>query len=136
MAIALANAQTSQRTVTQGKRVMLKIYQRFTFDAAHRLPDWPDLHGHSYTVELWFEGPTVEGYVIPAKDLANIAATIKQKLDHRFLNDIIPIPTSENIALFIWDQLADRQTRNKVVVYRESCGMGVEYSGEIDPGFA
>jgi 6-pyruvoyltetrahydropterin/6-carboxytetrahydropterin synthase len=131
MATELANSQDSQHSIAEKpSAAVLKIFQRFTFDAAHRLPDWPDLHGHSYTVELWFEGPTVNGYVIPARTLSELATTIKSKLDHKYLNDIIPIPTSENIALFIWEQLAETANRKKVVVYRESCGMGVEYSGK------
>jgi 6-pyruvoyltetrahydropterin/6-carboxytetrahydropterin synthase len=133
MATELANAQDSQHSLEQKPRVaVLKIFQRFTFDAAHRLPDWPDIHGHSHTVELWFEGPATDGYVIPAKDLSKIAIAIKEKLDHRYLNDIIPIPTSENIALFIWQEMGQERNRKKVVVYRESCGMGVEYSGDSD----
>ena len=132
MATELANAQDSQHPIKEKPSVaVLKIFQRFTFDAAHRLPDWPDLHGHSYTVELWFEGPAKDGYVIRAGDLAELAGTIKRKLDHKYLNDIIPIPTSENIAVFIWNELSGTATRKKVVVYRESCGMGVEYSGEL-----
>ena len=39
----------------------MKVFKRFTIDAAHRLPDKPELHGHSYKVEAWFEGPVVDG---------------------------------------------------------------------------
>jgi len=30
---------------------------------------------------------------------------VLQKLDHHFLNDLIPLPTSENISAWIWEQL-------------------------------
>lgn len=129
MAIELANAQDSEHSLTRQRAEILRIFQRFTFDAAHRLPDWPELHGHSYTVELWFEGPVIDGYVIPERELLGLTKTIKEKLDHKYLNDVISTPTSENIALFIWGQLAHVESRKKVVIYRESCGMGVEYSG-------
>ena len=108
----------------------MKVFKRFTIDAAHRLPDKPELHGHSYKVEVWFEGPVVDGYVIREADLAALIEQVRNKLDHKYLNDIILVPTSENIAKFIWDEFAATRKIAKVVVYRESCEMGVEYTGE------
>ena len=108
----------------------MKIFRRFSFEAAHRLPDWPDLHGHSYGVEVWFEGPVVDGYVIRESDLTTLTDAVRKKLDHKYLNEFMPRPTSENIAKFIWNELAATGKIAKVLVYRESCGMGVEYSGE------
>lgn len=110
----------------------MKVFKRFTIDAAHRLPDMPGLHGHTYRVEVWFEGPVVGGYVIREADLNVRVERVRTKLDHKYLNDIIPVPTSENIAKFIWDALADTGTISKVIVFRPSCGMGVEYAGESE----
>jgi 6-pyruvoyltetrahydropterin/6-carboxytetrahydropterin synthase len=110
----------------------VKVFKRFTIDAAHRLPDMPGLHGHTYRVEVWFEGPVVGGYVIREADLNVRVERVRTKLDHKYLNDIIPVPTSENIAKFIWDALADTGTISKVIVFRPSCGMGVEYAGESE----
>ena len=42
----------------------MKAFKQFNFDAAHQLPDWPGIHGHSYTAEVWFEGPADNGYVM------------------------------------------------------------------------
>ena len=108
----------------------MKVFKRFTIDAAHRLPDRPELHGHSYKVEVWFEGPVVDGYVIREIELNTLVKQVQNKLDHKYLNDIILVPTSENIAKFIWDEFAATRKIDKVVVYRESCEMGVEYTGE------
>ncbi len=108
----------------------MKVFKRFTIDAAHRLPDMPELHGHSYKVEVWFEGPVVDGYVIRATELNTLVKQVQNKVDHKYLNDIIPHPTSENIAKFIWNEFAATRKIAKVVVYRESCEMGVEYTGE------
>ena len=110
----------------------MKVFKRFTIDAAHRLPDMPELHGHTYRVEVWFEGPVVDGYVIREADLNTLIERVRMKLDHKYLNDIISVPTSENIAMFIWDAFADTGKIAKVIVYRQSCEMGVEYSGESE----
>ena len=108
----------------------MKIFKRFSFDCAHRLPDWPDVHGHSYQAEVWFEGPVVDGYVIRESELNAIIERVRTKLDHRYLNDFIGTPTSENIAKFIWDELAHTARLSKVQLFRPSCGLGVEYVGE------
>lgn len=110
----------------------MKVFKRFTIDAAHRLPDRPELHGHSYKVEVWFEGPVVDGYVIREIELNTLVKQVQNKLDHKYLNDVILNPTSENIAKFIWNEFAATRKIAKVVVYRESCEMGVEYTGEVN----
>ena len=84
----------------------------FYFDAAHFLKDYPGkcskLHGHTYRLEVVIEGePDEKGMV---KDFARVGAIVKEKLlselDHSSLNDLIPNPTCEQIALFIWQKLA------------------------------
>ena len=108
----------------------MRIFKRFTFDAAHRLPDWPDVHGHSYNVEVWLEGPVVDGYVIPERELTEWTERVRRQLDHKYLNDFIEKPTSENIAKYIWSQFATSGFIRRVIVFRKSCGMGVEYEGD------
>ncbi len=108
----------------------MKIFKRFTFDAAHRLPDWPGLHGHSYEVEVWFEGPAEDGYVMRESELARIVGAVRERLDHSYLNDIIPVPTSENIARYLWRELLPAGKLSRVRVYRPSIGLGVEYEGD------
>jgi 6-pyruvoyltetrahydropterin/6-carboxytetrahydropterin synthase len=34
-----------------------------------------------------------------------VNAKVIAKLDHRFLNDLIPLSTAENISVWIWEQL-------------------------------
>ena len=33
---------------------MLEALKEFTFEAAHRIPPYSDLHGHSFVVEIQF----------------------------------------------------------------------------------
>jgi len=45
-------------------------------------------------------------------DFDEIAALVEplviDRLDHSSLNDLLPNPTAEHIALWIWNELADR----------------------------
>lgn len=88
----------------------MKITQVFTFEAAHQLPLVPDghkcknMHGHSYRVEITFEGDLKEnGFVADFFDIEKMVGPIIKKLDHHTLNDIegLENPTAENIVLWI-----------------------------------
>lgn len=107
----------------------MKICRRETFNSAHRLfrPEWddnknfdvfgkcshPNYHGHNYALEVWIDGEVnpETGFVIDLKDLKEIIQTeITEKFDHRNLNLDCKefegiIPTTENIAIVIWNIL-------------------------------
>jgi 6-pyruvoyltetrahydropterin/6-carboxytetrahydropterin synthase len=84
-----------------------RIGKRFRFEAAHFLPGLPEghqcarMHGHSYEVEFvliaaQLSGP---GFVTDFGDLTPVKRMIDGELDHRVLNEVLPIvPTSENLA--------------------------------------
>ena len=92
----------------------MKITQAFTFEAAHRLPNVPDthrckrMHGHSYRVELTFEGPVdpTSGFVVDFFDIETVFAPILDQLDHQTLNEVpgLENPTAENIARWIFNR--------------------------------
>jgi 6-pyruvoyltetrahydropterin/6-carboxytetrahydropterin synthase len=94
---------------------MITIAKRFTFDAAHCLPLMPDghkcqrLHGHTYAVEIQLTGDVdpATGLVVDYDDIAKIWAPLHDALDHRYLNDVLECPTTENLVLWIVDRLRD-----------------------------
>lgn len=67
-------------------------------------------------------------------DFADIKAAFKplhDQLDHFYLNDVpgLENPTSEVLAKWIWDRLADKLPLAAVQV-RETCTSGCIYRGE------
>ncbi len=96
---------------TDRRRMRLDV--EFYFAAAHRLPRYEGpcfrMHGHNYKFFV-----TVEGEVDPATGMIADFGVIKQvvgerilaKVDHRTLNDTLDNPTAENIARWIWEELA------------------------------
>lgn len=95
----------------------------FKFDAAHNLVHYhgkcENLHGHTYRLRVVVEGsPDAEGMIIDFSELSGIVKELViSRLDHAYLNDIIPQPSAENIALWIWEKLYDSLTRDSCKLY-------------------
>ncbi|MEU4570294.1 6-carboxytetrahydropterin synthase QueD [Micromonospora sp. NPDC023956] len=117
----------------------MEIFREFTFEAAHRLPNVPEghkcarLHGHSYRVAVHVSGDVdpQAGWVMDFGDLKQAFEPVRDRLDHHYLNEVpgLENPTSEVLARWIWDRLADRLPLSAVSV-RETCTSGCVYRGE------
>ena len=118
-----------------------EIFKEFRFEAAHQLPHVPAehkcarLHGHSFKVEVHVRGPIDDhtGWVIDFADITAAWAPIGALLDHRYLNEIDGLensPTSENLALWIWERIAPTLPLLSKIVVRETCTSGCTYAGE------
>ena len=135
---------------------MIYVTRRETFCASHRLYN-PNLsddennrlfgkcnningHGHNYVLEVTVAGKTdpKTGYVVDLKLLKNIIIeNVVEKVDHKnlnldvdFLNDTIP--TTENLAVGIWNQLVDKIPSGKLTSVKlyETENNYIEYKGE------
>ena len=109
----------------------MKLFKRFTFEAAHSLPDYPEIHGHSYHVEVWVQGNAVNGYVMRESELEKECLYIKSIYDHKNLDNFFDLPTSENIAIEIWT-LLKHLPLFEVRVERPTIGLGAVYNGEFE----
>lgn len=116
----------------------MDLFREFTFEAAHRLPMVPAghkcarLHGHSFRVEVRVRGPVdpALGWVMDFADLKAAFAPLHDQLDHTYLNEVpgLENPTSENLAVWIWDRLRPTLPLAAVTV-RETCTSGCVYQG-------
>jgi 6-pyruvoyltetrahydropterin/6-carboxytetrahydropterin synthase len=100
----------------------------------------PHGHGHNYMLEVTVAGllnPTT-GMVVDLKELKTILEReVLRLMDHKFLNQEVPafatkIPTTENLAVEIWDLLAPKLTFGKLHRIRlyETPDLYVDYYGE------
>jgi len=119
--------------------VAVEIFKEFRFEAAHRLPNLPAdhkcsrLHGHSFHVAVHVAGDVDphSGWVIDFGDIKAAFQPLEEELDHHYLNEVpgLDNPTSENIAIWIWDRLAPALPGLSKVVVRETCTSGCAYAG-------
>lgn len=132
-----------------------RVTRRVHFCAGHRLhnPEFddernrtiygacsnPNGHGHNYDLEVTVEGevdPDV-GYVMDLRLLKGLLEDeVIADLDHANLNVDVPwlagvVPTTENLAIAIWNRLADRIHGARLASVRlwETERNSVEYRG-------
>jgi len=138
---------------------MILLTRRATFSASHYYwnPAWTEEqnaarfgrcanrqgHGHNYTLEVTVSGEVdpVSGFVVDLKWLKDvIEREVLDVYDHRHLNHEVPefatsIPTTENIAIAVWNRLdgpvkaAGGANLNRVRVY-ETSDIFADYLGE------
>ncbi|HVV73434.1 MAG TPA: 6-carboxytetrahydropterin synthase QueD [Verrucomicrobiae bacterium] len=118
----------------------MELRKSFQFEAAHRLPRLPKshkcsrLHGHSFSVEIVVAGPCDRrlGWLMDYADISDAFRPIWAQLDHYYLNRIpgLSNPTSENIAIWIWNRLKPRLPLLAEVVVAETCTAKCIYRGE------
>lgn len=133
----------------------ITICRKSHFNAAHKLynPIWSkeknmnvfgrcsyeNYHGHNYKLIVKFEGEIDQdtGMVMDLSDLKKIIVNeVEDVLDHKNLNLDIDyfkdkIPSTENLAVFIWNKLNDSielEGKLSIVLY-ETPRNFVEYSG-------
>lgn len=135
---------------------MIYITRRETFAASHRLynPEWSDEkndavydkcankngHGHNYVLEVVVCGEVnpETGYLLDLKILKQIIKErVIKEVDHKHLNYDVPflkdkIPTAENIAIGIWNQMVNNLPAGRLysVKLYETENNYVEYKGE------
>jgi len=117
----------------------VELFKTFTLEAAHRLPKVPAehkcrrLHGHSFRIELHVAGPIDRelGWVIDFAELTQAFKPLYDQLDHHYLNEIpgLENPTSEQLAIWIWDRLKSKLALLSAVVIHETCTSGCRYNG-------
>ncbi len=117
----------------------MDLRKTFQFEAAHLLPRLPEthkcrrLHGHSFQVEIVVSGELDSelGWVMDYADMSASFKSLWEQLDHRYLNEVpgLDNPTSENIAIWIWDRLKPSLPLLSEVVVAETCTACCSYRG-------
>lgn len=123
-------------------RYTLKVLTDFA--AAHALRHYPGdcakLHGHNWKVEAEVSASELNelGIGMDFKQIRRETKAICERLDHTYLNELSPFdeinPTAENIAAYIYHQLAERlnsaTTRVSAITIWETERASVRYTEE------
>ncbi len=91
----------------------MRVTREFRFEAAHNLLEYRGacerLHGHSYLLQVTVEAPVGQDGL--AFDFARLKEIVEERvlarLDHAYLNEVVPQSSAENVAIWVWERLKD-----------------------------
>lgn len=88
----------------------LRLHTETVIDSCHRLEGYcgkcVNLHGHSWKIEIEFEGDSADRDPVGILVDFGIVAALKEELDHKYLNDVIGHnPTAENLTMWVKEWL-------------------------------
>lgn len=94
---------------------IIQLHTETTIDSAHFLQGYDgnckNFHGHSWFLEIWIRGLRVDLNEVGILFDFGEVKRIKERFDHKLLNNIHPFteinPTAENISSVIYDQLKE-----------------------------
>ena len=98
-------------------------------DCAHFLPGHPkcgQVHGHTYRVDVTIEGDHRGGMILDFGDLKAQTREVLQRYDNRHWNDVLEVPTVENICVLLSEQLRERIRFPLVIRVWEGSGKWAE----------
>lgn len=93
------------------------------FSSSHQLRNYggkcENMHGHNFGVEVVVQGDKLDDkvhYLVDFKELKKRTKAVLDQLDHKHLNEVPPFteinPSSENIAMFIYQELKSAMPEN------------------------
>lgn len=115
---------------------MYEIAKQFHFSASHIIEGVPEnhpcgrLHGHNYVVELVLGSTRLDktGFIVDYNELRPFGEFIRDNLDHRHLNDVLPGPTTaEFIAKYLYDKAKAMWPQTVAVRISETTRTWAEY---------
>ena len=116
--------------------VHMILSKEFEFEASHKLPNYDgncaNLHGHSYKLIVHIKGmPDPDtGMVMDFKELKYMANKyVVDRFDHTYINDIMDVPTAENMIVFMWNELILHMPQLYKLELWETRTSKVEYRG-------
>jgi 6-pyruvoyltetrahydropterin/6-carboxytetrahydropterin synthase len=117
---------------------MVELKVKSNFAAAHHLNgykgDCSQTHGHTFSVIVLVRVEKLNeiGIGIDFKELKKEIEHYLKQLDHKYLNDLMPFknvnPTSENIAIWLFNSLTENLAPQKVKVYSVTIEESDKYS--------
>ena len=119
---------------------MFELSKEFRFEAAHTLQraigteGSRRVHGHSYRAEVAVRGlpDPASGMIVDLGLFDQSLQTVRESLDHHFLDDVAGLgpATLENLSFWIWQALVKNGVMPaRVTVARDSSGETCIYTG-------
>lgn len=117
----------------------MTVFHEFTIESARRLTSLPDshicsrLHGNTFRIRVGVMGPIDQaaGWIMDFADVAAVVEPVLDQVDHTLLNEVpgLENPTTENLAVWIWDQVKPTLDGLAEITILENATTGCRYTG-------
>lgn len=115
----------------QNKIFSITVSSAFSAEHSHDKTLNEAIHRHDFKYEITLRAPlNEEGYIEDFRKVENLLKEINSKLEGRNLNEILPLPTTENLAYHIFREVKKvfpstvritlREKENYSATYEES----------------
>src|SRR4051812_20383217 len=111
----------------------MRVGRSFHVDSSHVLPGHPKcgvMHGHTYRFDVVVEGPDEDAMVIDFDELRSKADAFLDGFDHVHLNEVLAMPTVENLARHVYAGLKRELPGLALIRVWEGDGKYAEYEPE------
>jgi 6-pyruvoyltetrahydropterin/6-carboxytetrahydropterin synthase len=118
--------------------IPMTVFKKVRIEVAHCLHGHVrcgQIHGHSMTITVGISGNVnIEtGMVMDFNSLKEILQKeIVDRFDHKYLNDVLPIPTAEYFAVYLYKRLQSWGLNVALIRIQETDNNYIEYTGTLD----
>ncbi len=116
--------------MNKNKNVSITVESSFSASHWHdkTLNEPPHNHNFSYGVTLNGE-VNEEGYLVDFRALQASLEELNKTLENKNLNELFRYPTTENLAIYIFEQLSKHYPQTVKVTVKEKEGFSATYEG-------
>lgn len=111
------------------KNIKISIQSQFRASHYHRGSLSEPLHDHTFKYIITLKGPlNEEGFLVDFREVENYLYELNKNLSMKVLNQIIPLSTTEAVAVFLFDKIKEKfpQICKIQIFEKENCSVTYE----------
>jgi len=106
--------------MSKNKNVSITVSSAFTASHWHDKALNEPVHSHNFKYSVTLTGPlNEEGFLADFRALEEVLKTLNARLENKTLNDIFKYPTTENLAIYIFEEISKTYPQTSKVTVRE-----------------
>lgn len=91
------------------KDIKISIRSQFRASHYHKGSLSEPLHDHTFKYIITLKGPlNDEGFLVDFREVEDYLRELNKNLSMKILNDIIPLSTTENVAIFLFNKVKEK----------------------------
>lgn len=112
------------------KEIKISIQSQFRASHYHKGSLSEPLHDHTFKYVITLKGPlNEEGFLVDFRDVEKYLQDLNKSFSMKILNNIIPLSTTEAVAIFLFDKIKEKFPQVCKIQVFEKENYSVTYEG-------